>query len=45
MTGLAALLLHAFWAFERRDKELFLEEVFGGHWTGDAGRDFGHLCR
>jgi hypothetical protein len=29
---------------ERRDKELFLEEVFGGHWTGDAGRDFGHLC-
>ena len=30
---------------ERRDKELFLEHVFGGHWTGDVGRDFGHLCR
>ena len=30
---------------ERRDKELVLEEVFSGHWTGDVGRDFGHLCR
>ena len=30
---------------ERRDKELFLEEVLGGVWTGDAAADFGHLCR
>jgi hypothetical protein len=32
-------------SLERRDKELFLEQVFGSYWTGDAGRDFGHLCR
>ncbi len=30
---------------ERRDKELVLEHVLGGVWTGDPAADFGHLCR
>ncbi len=30
---------------EQRDKELFLEHVLGGVWTGDPVVDFGHLCR
>ncbi len=30
---------------ERRDKELFLEHVLGGVWSGDAAADFRHLCR